>query len=191
MGIRKYCMGNTSDQYDAVIGQCRDLFLKKMKDYGSAWRILRLPSLTDQLYIKAQRIRGLQENEVRKVDEDEISEFIGIINYALMALIQLEKGVAEEPDMSSKQAISLYDEQIIITKALMVDKNHDYGEAWRDMRVSSLTDLIIQKLLRVKQIEDNKGQTLVSEGITANYQDIINYAVFALIHLEFGPDSSR
>lgn len=184
-------MVNTSDQYDAAIGQCRDLFLKKMKDYGSAWRILRLPSLTDQLYIKAQRIRGLQENEVRKVDEDEISEFIGIINYALMALIQLEKGVAEEPDMSSKQAISLYDEQIFITKALMEDKNHDYGEAWRDMRVSSLTDLIIQKLLRVKQIEDNKGQTLVSEGITANYQDIINYAVFALIHLEFDPNSSR
>ena len=159
-----------------------------MKDYGSAWRILRLPSLTDQIYIKAQRIRSLQENEVRKVDEGEKSEFIGIINYAIMALIQLEKGVAQEPDLSSQEAINLYDKHIGITKLLMEKKNHDYGEAWRDMRISSLTDLIIQKLLRVKQIEDNKGKTLVSEGIEANYQDIINYSVFALIHMHESDD---
>lgn len=155
-----------------------------MKDYGSAWRILRLPSLTDQIFIKAQRIRSLQEKEVRKVDEDERSEFIGIINYAIMALIQLEKGVVEQPDLSLSEASALYDRFAKETKSLMEDKNHDYGEAWRDMRVSSLTDLILQKLLRVKQIEDNQGVTLVSEGIAANYQDIINYAVFAMIHLE-------
>lgn len=176
-------MQQTSQQYDAVILKCRDLFLKKMKDYGSAWRILRLPSLTDQIYIKAQRIRSLQENDVRKVDEGEQSEFIGIINYSIMALIQLEKGIAEQPDLTSEGALKLYDKHIQMTKSLMENKNHDYGEAWRDMRVSSLTDLIIQKLLRVKQIEDNKGKTLVSEGIDANYQDMINYAIFAMIHL--------
>mgnify|MGYP001118473057 FL=1 len=177
-------MPNTSNQYDLVVEQCRNLFTKKMSDYGSAWRILRLPSLTDQIFIKAQRIRQLQENDVRKVDEDEKSEFIGIINYSIMALIQLELGVVENPDLSSEEATELYDKHILITKELMENKNHDYGEAWRDMRVSSLTDLIIQKLLRVKQIEDNKGKTLVSEGIDANYQDMINYAVFAMIHLK-------
>ena len=177
-------MQQTSEQYDAIIQRCKELFVKKMKDYGSAWRILRLPSLTDQIFIKAQRIRSLQENEVRKVDEDERSEFIGIINYSIMALIQLEKGVAEQPDLNAKQAADLYEHYARATKSLMEDKNHDYGEAWREMRVSSLTDLILQKLLRVKQIEDNKGVTLVSEGIGANYQDIINYAVFAMIHLE-------
>lgn len=156
---------------------------QKTKDYGTAWRILRLPSLTDQIFIKAQRIRSLQENEVRKVDEDETSEFIGIINYCIMALVQIDKGIASQPDLNYEEAVKLYDEKITLTKKLMEDKNHDYGEAWRDMRVSSLTDLILQKLLRVKQIEDNKGKTLVSEGIDANYQDMINYAVFALIHL--------
>lgn len=176
-------MQDTSTQYDAVITICRDLFINKMKDYGSAWRILRLPSLTDQIFIKAQRIRSLQENTIRKVDEGEVSEFIGIINYSVMALIQLEKGVATQPDLSPEETTGLYNKHIDITKTLMMNKNHDYGEAWRDMRVSSLTDLIIQKLLRVKQIEDNKGKTLVSEGIDANYQDIINYAVFAMIHL--------
>lgn len=176
-------MQDTSKQYDAVIATCKSLFTKKMSDYGSAWRILRLPSLTDQIFIKAQRIRSLQQNEVRKVDEGEASEFIGIINYCVMALIQLEKGVVEQPDLSTEEATALYEEQIAVTKKLMEDKNHDYGEAWRDMRVSSLTDLILQKLLRVKQIEDNKGKTLVSEGIDANYQDMINYAIFALIHL--------
>ena len=176
-------MKNTSQQYDAIISICRDLFTKKNKDYGTAWRILRLPSLTDQIYIKAQRIRSLQENEVRKVDEDETSEFIGIINYCIMALIQIEKGIADQPDLNYDEAVALYDAKIALTKQLMEDKNHDYGEAWRDMRVSSLTDLILQKLLRVKQIEDNKGKTLVSEGIDANYQDMINYSVFALIHM--------
>jgi hypothetical protein len=176
-------MPNTSNQYDSVVEQCRNLFTKKMSDYGSAWRILRLPSLTDQIFIKAQRIRQLQENDIRRVDEGEKSEFIGIINYSIMALIQLELGVVENPDLSSEEATDLYDKHMTITKALMENKNHDYGEAWRDMRVSSLTDLIIQKLLRVKQIEDNEGKTLVSEGIDANYQDMINYAVFAMIHL--------
>jgi hypothetical protein len=176
-------MPNTSNQYDTVVDQCRSLFIKKMSDYGSAWRILRLPSLTDQIFIKAQRIRQLQENTVRKVDEGEKSEFIGIINYSVMALIQLELGVVDNPDLSIKEATDLYDKHVKITKDLMENKNHDYGEAWRDMRVSSLTDLIIQKLLRVKQIEDNKGKTLVSEGIDANYQDMINYAIFAMIHM--------
>lgn len=176
-------MKDTSKQYDAVVKECRSLFLEKMKDYGCAWRILRLPSLTDQIFIKAQRIRSLQENEVRKVDEGEVPEFIGIINYSIMALIQLEKGVAEQPDLSAEEATSLYDSMIMQARQLMENKNHDYGEAWRDMRVSSLTDLILQKLLRIKQIEDNKGKTLVSEGIDANYQDMINYAIFALIHI--------
>lgn len=174
-------MKDTSKQYDAVVAECRSLFLNKMKDYGCAWRILRLPSLTDQIFIKAQRIRSLQENEVRKVDEDELPEFIGIINYSIMALIQLAKGVADQPDLSSEEVTTLYDSMVADTKQLMENKNHDYGEAWREMRVSSLTDLILQKLLRIKQIEDNKGKTLVSEGIGANYQDMINYAIFALI----------
>ena len=177
-------MKDTSKKYNAVIEICRDLFTKKMKDYGCAWRILRLPSLTDQIFIKAQRIRSLQENEVRKVAEDEKPEFIGIINYSVMALIQLELGIATQPDLDPDRALELYDQKIAETKELMENKNHDYGEAWRDMRVSSLTDLIIQKLLRVKQIEDNKGKTLVSEGIDANYQDMINYAVFAMILME-------
>ena len=177
-------MQNTTKQYDDVIARCRELFVNKMKDYGSAWRILRLPSLTDQIFIKAQRIRQLQENDTRKVDEGEIPEFIGIINYSIMALIQLEKGVVDNPDLNVSEATELFDQHINETKALMENKNHDYGEAWRDMRVNSLTDLILQKLLRVKQIEDNKGKTLVSEGIDANYQDMINYAVFALILLK-------
>lgn len=177
-------MPDTSKQYNDVIEKCRSLFINKMKDYGSAWRILRLPSLTDQIFIKAQRIRGLQQNDVQKVDEGQASEFIGIINYSIMALVQLEKGVVENPDMNMEEATAEYDKNIGITKDLMMNKNHDYGEAWREMRVSSLTDLILQKLLRVKQIEDNKGKTIVSEGLDANYQDMINYAVFALIHLE-------
>jgi len=179
-------MKNTSKEYDTVIATCRALFINKMKDYGCAWRILRLPSLTDQIYIKAQRIRSLQENDVRKIAEDETGEFIGIINYSIMALIQLELGVIDQPDLSVEKATALYDIKVKMTKDLMQDKNHDYGEAWRDMRVSSLTDLILQKLLRVKQIEDNKGKTLVSEGIDANYQDMINYSVFALILMDFG-----
>jgi len=175
---------NTSKQYDQITTICRELFLKKMTDYGSAWRILRLTSLTDQIFIKAQRIRGLQTNKERKVDEGQVSEFIGIINYSIMSLIQIEKGVVDSPDLNLEQATKLYDHHLSITKSLMENKNHDYGEAWRDMRVSSLTDLIMQKILRIKQIEDNKGKTLVSEGIDANYQDMINYSVFALIHLQ-------
>jgi Nucleotide modification associated domain 1 len=174
-------MSNTPQEYDKVIAVCRQLYINKMKDYGSAWRIMRLPSLTDQIFIKAQRIRSLQENDVRKVDEDETGEFVGIINYSIMALIQIDKGIADQPDLDVEEATMLYDEKVRLTKTLMEAKNHDYGEAWRDMRISSLTDLILQKLLRVKQIEDNKGKTLVSEGIDANYQDMINYAVFALI----------
>lgn len=177
-------MQDTSKQYDAVITRCKNLFVKKMSDYGCAWRILRLPSLTDQIFIKAQRIRGLQQNAVRKVDEDEVSEFIGIVNYCVMALIQLDKGVVEQPDLSASEAIEFYDKHVAISKKLMEDKNHDYGEAWRDMRVSSLTDLILQKLLRVKSIENNQGNTQVSEGVDANYQDMVNYAVFAMIHLK-------
>ena len=174
----------TSYHYDQITSKCRDLFENKMKDYGSAWRILRLSSLTDQIFIKAQRIRGLQTNKERMVDEGQFSEFIGIINYSIMSLIQIEKGVVESPDLNLNDSLKLYDKHLSTTKSLMEAKNHDYGEAWRDMRVSSLTDLIIQKILRIKQIEDNKGKTLVSEGIDANYQDMINYSVFALIHLE-------
>lgn len=178
-------MRNTSEQYDQIISICRNLYIKKLHDYGAAWRILRLPSLTDQIYIKASRIRSLQENIERKIDEDEASEFIGIINYCVMALIQMELGIASQPDISAEEAVELYDQHISATKDLMMNKNHDYGEAWRDMRISSHTDIILQKLLRIKQIEDNKGKTLVSEGIDANYQDIINYAVFALILMNF------
>ena len=177
-------MATTDKQYDTAVQLCRDLFEKKMHDYGCAWRILRLSSLTDQIFIKAQRIRTLQQQKIQRVDESQFSEFIGIVNYCVMALIQIEKGIADQPDMSSDAVLSHYDTQIGIAKSLMQNKNHDYGEAWRDMRVSSLTDLILQKLLRVKQIEDNDGQTLVSEGLAANYQDIINYAIFALILLE-------
>ncbi|MFV0247403.1 MAG: DUF1599 domain-containing protein [Tenacibaculum sp.] len=175
-------MKSTSKQYDKIVDKCRMLFVKKIADYGSAWRILRPSSLTDQLFIKAQRIRQLQENPVRKVDEGEISEFKGIINYAVIGLIQLELGVANQSDLTAEQATALYNKHIGITRDLMKNKNHDYGEAWRKVRISSLTDLILQKLLRVKQIENNKGKTLISEGIDANYRDMINYAIFALIH---------
>ena len=178
-------MKDTKQQFEHVIALCRDLFSKKLHDYGPAWRILRPASVTDQIFIKAQRIRSLQENDIRKIDEDETGEFIGIINYSIMALIQLELGVVEQPDLDVTTATTWYDTKIELTKTLMEAKNHDYGEAWREMRVSSLTDLILQKLLRVKQIEDNKGKTLVSEGIDANYQDMINYAVFALILMQF------
>ena len=177
-------MSKTSQQYDQVINKCSALFEKKMFDYGSAWRILRLPSLTDQIYIKTQRIRSIENKGVQMVDEGIASEFIGILNYSIMALIQLEKGVVDQPDLNLEQAVKAYTHFAKVSKDLMEAKNHDYGEAWREMRVSSLTDLILQKLLRVKQIEDNKGKTLVSEGIDANYFDMVNYAVFALIHLE-------
>ncbi len=174
----------TITEYNRVTSICKDLFLKKLIDYGSAWRILRLSSLTDQIFIKAQRIRGLQQNKTQKINESQSDEFIGIINYSVMALIQIQEGVSETPDFNTIKCSELYDIMINNTKELMMNKNHDYGEAWRDMRVSSLTDLILQKLLRVKQIEDNSGNTIVSEGIDANYSDIINYAIFALIHMD-------
>tara|TARA_Y200000002_G_C22679231_1_gene663312 strand:- start:180 stop:758 length:579 start_codon:yes stop_codon:yes gene_type:complete len=177
-------VAQTQAQYLNAAITCKSLFEQKMKDYGCAWRILRPASLTDQIFIKAQRIRTLQKLETKKVDEDEVSEFIGIVNYSTMALIQLELGAADQPDMSSNEVMAQYNKHALAAKSLMELKNHDYGEAWRDMRVSSLTDLILQKLLRVKQIENNQGKTIVSEGIEANFQDMINYALFALIHLK-------
>ena len=177
-------MEQTIHEYDLAMVKCKDIFIKKMKDYGCAWRILRLSSLTDQIFIKAQRIRSIEMNDgYQKVGEDIRNEFIGIVNYSIIALIQLEKGIAEQPDMDTKEVDIMYNKLTHIANELMQAKNHDYGEAWRDMRVSSLTDLILQKLLRVKQIEDNKGETLISEGIDANYFDMINYAIFALIKL--------
>ena len=177
-------MDKTVLQYNKVIAHCQAIFADKMKDYGSAWRTLRLPSLTDQLFIKVQRIRTLQEKQERKVEEGELPEFVAVVNYSVMALIQLKLSVADRPDLNIPQAVALYKEMIAETQALMLRKNHDYGEAWRNMRISSLADLIFQKILRIKQIEDNKGKTLISEGVKANYQDMINYAVFALILFE-------
>lgn len=174
-------MEKTSEQFDSVISFCKELFIKKMIDYGSAWRILRLPSLTDQIYIKANRIRTIQEKGNQKISEGIDEEFLAIVNYSIMALIQLEKGIAENPDLNLEEAVQLYDEKVSQAKNLMMCKNHDYGEAWRDLRISSITDLILQKLLRIKQIENNEGKTLVSEGLDANYFDILNYSVFALI----------
>ncbi|MCF8369689.1 MAG: DUF1599 domain-containing protein [Bacteroidales bacterium] len=176
-------MSDTNKQYDQVITECKIVFLNKMKDYGSAWRILRTSSLTDQIYIKANRIRSITEKGSAKVDEGIKPEFIGIINYSVMALIQLELGISEDVNMNPEEARNLYDKYFGLAKSLMMDKNHDYGEAWRNMRISSLNDIILMKLLRVKQIEDNEGKTFVSEGLDANYFDIINYAVFALIKL--------
>ncbi len=173
----------TVDQYEAVVTECRKVFEVKLNDYGTAWRILRTPSLTDQIYIKANRIRTIQQAGEQKVDEDIVSGFIGIVNYSVMALIQLEKGVAESPDLDTNEALELYNKYIYAARDLMLNKNHDYGEAWRNMRISSLTDIILMKLLRIKQIENNRGKTLASEGLDANYYDIINYSVFALIKL--------
>lgn len=174
---------NTSQEYDSVIAVCKSLFLKKTNDYGTAWRILRPASITDQIFIKAQRIRTLEEKKVSKVGEDVTSEYIGIINYCIIGMIQLEMGPDEPNELDPARVQVLFEEKATATKELMFAKNHDYGEAWRDMRVSSLTDLILMKIFRVKQIEDNQGQTLASEGIDANYQDMLNYSVFALIKL--------
>ena len=174
---------NTAKQFDEVIAYCRDIFEVKQKDYGTAWRILRLSSLTDQIYIKANRIRSLQVKGKQLVDEGITPEFVGIVNYSVMALIQLELGIAESADFSAEESINLYSQKLVESRDLMMNKNHDYDEAWRNMRVSSLTDIILMKLLRIKQIEDNEGLTLVSEGLDANYQDIINYSLFALIKL--------
>ena len=164
-----------------MIALCKSLFLKKTRDYGTAWRILRLPSITDQIYIKAQRIRSIQEKGAQKVDDPVRDEFIGIINYCVMALMQMTMAPSASLDMNAAELEPLYDATIDETFNLLQNKNHDYGEAWREMRVTSITDIILMKLLRVKQIEDNGGNTLVSEGVKANYQDMINYAVFAMI----------
>jgi len=176
-------MEKTISQYDAAFALCKDIFLKKTKDYGTAWRILRPSSLTDQLFIKAQRIRTIQESGVSKVNEGIESEFVGIVNYSVMALIQLNLSSDEQQELEEKRAASLYDFHASEVRDLMMAKNHDYGEAWRDMRISSLTDLILMKVLRLKQIEDNQGSTLISEGPAANYMDMANYALFALIKL--------
>jgi hypothetical protein len=175
--------GLTSNQYDKAVAECKYIFTAKMKDYGSAWRILRLSSITDQMFIKAQRIRSIEEKGTQRVEDGIHTEYKGIINYAIIALIQHELGVAEKPDLSLMDAEKMFDHHITNAKSLMEDKNHDYGEAWRKMRVSSITDLILMKLLRVKQIEDNHGATLISEGIDANYYDMINYSIFAMIKL--------
>lgn len=177
-------MSDTQVQYQNVIEMCRDIFTKKMEDYGTAWRIMRPQSLTDQIYIKVKRIRSLQEKGVAFIDEGERDEFIGIVNYAAMALIQLDLGYSDSPLMDYDEAERLYLEKIQLAKSLMDNKNHDYDEAWRDMRISSITDLILMKIHRTKEIEDHDGETLISEGIDANYMDMINYAVFALIKID-------
>ena len=174
---------NTAIEFDEVIAICRSLFLKKTKDYGTAWRILRPSSITDQIFIKAQRIRTLEEKKVSLVGENITSEYIGIINYCVIAMMQLELTDNDPNEMPFEQVESTFEQKVKETKDLMFAKNHDYGEAWRDMRISSLTDLILMKIFRVKQIEDNEGQTLASEGVIANYQDMLNYSVFALIKL--------
>lgn len=176
-------MTNTSQQYDEALEKCKDIFSKKTTDYGTAWRVLRTSSLTDQIFIKANRIRTIQENGLSKVDEGIESEFIGIINYCIIAIIQLELKDDKRMELGAEETVNYYQNFAQAAKSLMEDKNHDYGEAWRDMRISSLTDLILMKILRVKQIEDNKGKTLISEGIDANYYDMINYALFALIKI--------
>jgi hypothetical protein len=177
-------MEKTIQQYNAVIELCRNLFIAKMQDYGTAWRILRPHSITDQIYIKARRIRSIEEKGTSKIDEDPRSEFIGIVNYAILGIFQLHMTPSEE-DMEAGLVIGYYNRYFETARELMLAKNHDYGEAWREMRISSYTDLILMKIRRTKQIEDNEGKTVVSEGIEANYLDMINYAVFALIKIEY------
>ncbi|SDD42095.1 protein of unknown function [Algoriphagus faecimaris] len=175
----------TSSEYTEVISRCKELFRKKTIDYGTAWRILRLSSITDQIFIKAQRIRSIQEKGNQKVEDPIVDEFVGIINYCLIALLQISFREDDRMEIPFEELEPSYDQWVQDTKGLLENKNHDYGEAWREMRVSSMTDIILMKLLRVKQIEDNEGQTLVSEGIEANYQDMINYSVFCLIKLGY------
>ena len=177
-------MEDTKEQYHSVISKSREIFIDKNTDYGSSWRVLRIISLVDQINIKAQRIRNLQNNIANKIDEDQTAEFYGIINYSIMALIQIKKGIVDEPDLDADEIIKLYDKNVNETFELMLNKNHDYGEVWREMEVVSLTDLIIQKIYRMKNILKNDGKTNVSEGIDANFQDILNYSVFAQILLK-------
>jgi hypothetical protein len=175
----------TIDEYKEVIKGCKEVFVKKTKDYGTAWRILRLPSITDQIFIKAQRIRSIQEKGQQKVEDDIISEFVGIINYCIIAMIQIKLVDETDENVPADRLIYLYDQAVQDTLTLLQNKNHDYDEAWKEMRISSITDIILMKILRVKQIEDNKGKTLISEGIEANYQDMLNYSVFCLIKLNY------
>ncbi len=179
-------MSTTNQQYDTVIDSCRDIFIKKTKDYGTAWRVLRTISITDQIFIKAKRIRTIQENRLQKIGDDIASEFKGILNYAVIGNLQLAFTKDDPEDIPLDKVSALYDEQVAKAKSLMQDKNHDYGEAWRDMSQESFTDLILSKLLRIKQIIGNDGKTIISEGIDANYFDIINYAAFALILIAEG-----
>ncbi len=177
--------GNTVEEYKEIVGECKTLFENKTKDYGTAWRVLRLPSITDQIFIKAQRIRSVEEKGSQRIEEDITSEFKGIINYCIIAMMQIELLDDSRMELDFEELEPLYDRIVAETKSLLADKNHDYDEAWRDMRLSSITDIVLMKLLRVKQIEDNQGQTLVSEGVKANYQDMINYSVFSLIKLKY------
>lgn len=182
--LKYYALSTKSlAQYDEVITRCRSLFLAKTRDYGTAWRILRLASLTDQIFIKAKRIRSIQQKGKQRIEDAIDGEFVAIVNYGLMALIQLQLGEDGPTELEMRRVEGLYDDVVANTRALFDDKNHDYGEAWREMRVSSMTDLILMKILRIKQIEDNSGEVEVSEGVEGNYQDIINYAIFALIKL--------
>lgn len=181
-------MADTIAQFDVALARCREIFVKKLTDYGAAWRIMRPESVTDQIFIKATRIRSLETKKVSKVGEGILPEFIAIVNYGIIGLIQLELGFSDTEDIDTSRAIELYDKHIAATRDLMIRKNHDYDEAWRGMRVHSYTDIILQKLLRTKQIEDNAGVTLISEGVDANYQDMINYSVFAIIKLTEGDD---
>ena len=179
-------MTNTAEEFKQEIARCREIYGKKASDYGTAWRILRLPSLTDQIYIKANRIRSVQEQGENRVEEGVDAEFVAMVNYAVIALIQLELQSDEEMELPIGRAMELYDKHINRATSLMLDKNHDYGEAWRQMRVTSMVDLILMKLLRIKQIEDNDGKTLISEGVEGGYIDIINYSLFCLIRLSEG-----
>jgi hypothetical protein len=173
----------TINEYNHAIARCKEVFEKKTRDYGTAWRILRLPSITDQIYIKAQRIRSIQEKGVQKVEDDFVTEFIGIANYCIIAQIQNQLKEDEALDLPVQNVLALYDQSVQDTIRLLEKKNHDYDEAWREMRINSITDIILMKIFRIKQIEDNQGQTLISEGIISNYQDILNYAIFCLIKL--------
>lgn len=174
-------ISRTSTQYKEVITACKELFHQKTRDYGTAWRVLRLPSITDQIFIKAQRIRSIQQKGIQKVGDPIRDEFVGIINYCVIALIQMRMEASSNIELKPEEVMPMYESAIAETMQLLDNKNHDYGEAWRDMRIASITDIILMKLLRVKQIENNEGKTAVSEGVKANYQDMINYAVFALI----------
>lgn len=185
-GEKNNIMADTVAQFEKVISICRDLFSRKLEDYGASWRIMRPSSLTDQIYIKAKRIRSIEEKGTSMIDEGIRSEIIGIVNYGIIALIQLELGYTDHVDISNEKALELYDKHMTVTKNLMYAKNHDYDEAWRGMRPSSYTDLILMKICRTKQIENHDGRTLVSEGVDANYMDMINYSLFGLIKIEYG-----